>query len=233
MGRVVSGSLIVEIPRLEPESTLKLLEGIHASGAGCVDVAVIPAYIYGQRVENGGVYQYGVAPLSIILPGSYKDLVVAITKHAYVLERDAWVETRKLDLEKFLNVYRPGLHLVEEAEPGSETSVDTGSLVVVFRKVEGMCSDVVYLDSVNAHYGGVFNRLDPLNSVYLEMLEEYCEKKPGVYVLSYAVTLNKPIPLLLYDLSGLKPTATYHLMEGCSGVLKKYLILSLIDLLLG
>jgi len=232
MGRVVAGSLIVELPRLEPEITLKLLEEIHSSGASCVDVAVIPAYIYGRRIESGSVYQYGVTPLSVILPSSYKNLVAAITRHAYVLERDAWIETKKLDLEKFLNVYRAGSLLVEEGKPGSETSVDAGNLVVVFRKVEAVCNNIVYLDSINAHYGGVFNRLDPLNGMYSEMLKEYCEKKPGVYVLSYAVTLNKPAPLLVYDLSGLKPTATYYLMEGCSGILKKYLILSLIDLLL-
>jgi len=232
MGRVVAGSLIVEIPRLEPETILKLLEELHGSGVNYVDLAVLPAYIYGRRIEGVSIYQYGVAPLSMILPSSYENLVVATTKHVYVLERDAWVETKKLDLEKFLNVYRAGLLPVEEAKPGFETSIDTGNLIVVFRKVEAVCSDVVYLDSVNAHYGGVFNKLDPLNAVYSEMLKDYCEKKPGVYVLSYAIILNKPVPLLVYDLSGLKPTATYHLMEGCSRVLKKYLILSLIDLLL-
>jgi len=232
MGRVVAGSLIVEIPRLEPESTLKLLGELRSIGASYVEVAASPAYVYARRVESENVYQYGVAPLSMILPSSYRDFVVAITKHVYVLERDAWIDTKKLDLEKFLNVYRAGVLLVEEANPGSETSVDTGNLIVVFRRVEAVCSDVVYLDCVNAHYGGAFNRLDPTNSIYSEMLGEYYEKKPGVYVLSYAVTPNKPAPLLVYDLSGLKPTAIYHLMEGCSEILKKYLILSLIDLLL-
>jgi len=234
MVRVVRGSLVVETCKINYDQILWLFKKLYDEGLVVVDVAIYPSYVYARRLNNHhGIYQYGVSPLSLILPSEYQELVKDI-KYVYVVERDAWIDVKRLNLDVFLKAYDAASRLVKSVELSGEKPVEfeTEKVSILFKRAEWGCDTIIYLDSVNAHYGGVFHRIDFTDEAYLSILKDHVERRPGEYVLSYVVSSGRFYPLLTYNLKRSKPIAVYLLPQGCDKELFKYVAASLIDLLL-
>ena len=232
MGRVEKNSLIIEIYELGPDDIVELFKQVFNKGYKLVDIVVYPGYFYGRRPGSKGIYQYSVAPLSIVLPSTLAGELGNYVNYTYIVERDAWIDTRKLDLNTFLRIYFEVKNLVLNPSLNKELVFETSDSKILFKIVETRCDEIIYFDSLNTQYSGLFHRLSFLNELYHKILSDYVSRKPREYVLSYVVSENQYSPLLTFVPQSPKPIIKYVLPRECGDQLIKYLVISLIDALL-
>jgi len=231
MGRIPRGMVIIEAFESKIENIILFLEKLVEKNYRELEVVVYPGYFYGRVLGSNSVNQYGVAPLSFIVPlkivGGEHELIGKV----YLVERDTWIDTKVFKIDTLLRIYNNVVQLIERHMPDKTYEEEINDHYLRFQCVDLNCDEILYMDGLNTQYNWVAPRKLYVSDLYRKALEDLCFRKPREYVLSYFISDNKINPLLVFKPGSPKSKIIYNLPRECSG-LRKYLFWSLVDVLL-
>jgi len=193
-----------------------------------IDIVIYPNYYIGRRIDLNSIHQYIAAPFSIVIvnPINVLEEITSIVKEIYVVEKDAWIDSRKVDLVDFIEILEQVFNVLNQCSTGVFERED---YVIEVKCVDEDCSDIIVVDYVNAPLNWIVE-----NSILFfekDLINEVVSRKPVEHVLSYVKCSDRYIPLLVYKTSLFKTKIEYFISKNCKSI-EKYILWSLIDILL-
>lgn len=226
--RIQSSSVIIEPYSLDFQTMYLFLKRLLEQSIRSIDIVIHPNYFYGRRIGVNNTYQYIAGVFSIILTSFTKELEeVLLNTNAtiYIVERDAWIDTKRIDLECFFKILNQLLGIIDKYTSGV---VEVDSITINTMCLREECEEIVIVDYINA----------PLTWISTDtsidkktLLRELVSRRPVEYILSYNICGDKYIPLLVYKPSLGKTIVNYSVSKTCRNIYN-YILWSLIDILM-
>lgn len=230
--RIPRGSVIIELYDLGFEETYLFFKQLFDLNINSIDIVVYPNYFYGRKKSVTSIYQYIAGFYSVILHNNtdvLEKILHYFNTNYYIVERDAWIDTKKLNLEKFIKTLDQLIAYVKEC---SSRVFEFENIVVSINCLNKICSDILIIDYVNAP----LNWISQKNIVRIEesLLKEIMNKRPVEYILCCNYCENEYTPLLVYKPTGSKKVVKYifPIYSGDVEEIRKYVFWSLVDLML-
>ncbi len=230
MGRVRKGSMIIELHKCSWREILLFIDKLIEHGIGTVNIVLNPGYTYARLYGVEKVYQYGIAPYSLIIENGIEGLrgFLSDCVNVYVVERDAWIDSKQVDLEKYREYLDRLFNDIEECI-SDRFNINTYEIIVECNR--GCCDEILYIDYINAPYNWVLQRRLYNDDKYLRAVLKQVMEKPSKFILSCRVCGENIEPLAMLKPRERKPLIIVELSPNCP-MLKDYLLWFLMDLML-
>ncbi|MET1160735.1 MAG: hypothetical protein ABWW65_07230 [Thermoprotei archaeon] len=232
--RIRRSSIIIDTSNSRGEVLLEIFENLINNNISSVYVTTRPGYAYARIHGLSSIYQYAIAPGSLVL--GEEQLVENIIKElsarriaVYIIERDTWIDVKQLDLSEYRRLYNEMVSAIREGCKSFKELV-VNDYELDLECYEGKCGSLYVIDYISLPYIPVYGRIPYDDPLYRRVIKEYSEKKPREYLLSFIAFNDEYNVIASYRIGSGKPVIRLRVPYGCSDILN-YLAWLLLDLL--
>lgn len=225
MARFTTGCLVLDPTGLSVDELLRLFEFLKLRGLPEANVLIRSSPVYALNVERRVKDVYVVPQGSLIICSLEPSFPLG---KLYVLDKDAWLDVKKVDLVALLHLFETFLKVSSSCLP-IETRV--GEFVYRFECFNDVCRDMVILDYISMPLFWLSTRRGPLDESYQALLNKVFKPIDGLHVFAFIQTSSGFEALTGFRREGGFIVFAIRVIKGCQPALK-YTLWFIIDTLL-